>query len=102
LKTGTKVFDHEILLYRVLPFFSSKLRIGVLPKNYAIWPDEEFRLPENLKPIITIGVSTTSSKEKSLREMGMPESAVDVNMNRSGHQKIIKKLYEINHLKQGQ
>lgn len=102
LKTGTKVFDHEILLYRVLPFFSSKLRIGVLPKNYAIWPDEEFRLPENLKPVITIGVSTTSSKEKSLREMGMPESAVDVNMNRTNHQKIVKKLYEIGHLSQGQ
>jgi hypothetical protein len=51
-----------------------------LPKNYAIWPDEEFKLPENLKPAITIGVSDTPSKENSLREMGLPEKDIKFNL----------------------
>lgn len=94
LSTGTKVFDHEILLYRVMPIFAKQLKIGVLPKNYVIWPDTEFQLPEHLQPVITIGVSTTPSKEKGLREMGMPESAIDTNMNRTGYQTTVKRLYD--------
>ena len=76
--TGVKVFDHEILMHRVMPAFFQKLRLGMLPQNYAIWPG---RLPPTgTYAMITIGVADGESKEKSLREMGLTEDIVKYNL----------------------
>jgi hypothetical protein len=76
--TGPKVFDHEVLLFDVLPEFLKRLRLGVLPVNYAIWPTD--KLPPEMKPYITMGIANNSSKEKSLREMGLPERDIQFNL----------------------
>lgn len=73
-----KVFDHEILMYQVLPKYLSKLRIYGFPINYAIWPGTE--IPENMTPMITMGIADGISKEKSLREMGLNENTVKFNL----------------------
>jgi len=73
-----KVFDHEILMHEVLPVFISKLRIAVFQINYAIWPGTS--PPEGLKPMITMGIADGSSKEKSLREMGLNDATVKFNL----------------------
>ena len=75
-----KVFDHEILLNEVLPVYMKTLRIGVLPLNYAIWPGTE--IPSNMKPMITMGIADNTSKEQSLREMGMKEKDINFNLLR--------------------
>lgn len=76
--TEKKVFDHEILMYEVLPLFINALRIGILQINYAIWPGTT--IPPNMKPMITMGIADGSSKEKSLREMGMSENNIKFNL----------------------
>ncbi len=73
-----KVFDHEILMFEVLPHYIQKLRMGMLNKSYALWPTH--KVPENLKPMITMGIADGESKEKSLREMGAPEHIVQFNL----------------------
>lgn len=77
---STKVFDHEILIGEVIPQFIKKLRIGVLPINYAIWPGSH--IPSNMKPYITMGIADNASKEKSLVEMGMNKDSIDYNLLR--------------------
>lgn len=79
IKTSDKkVFDHEILMFEVLPHYIQKLRMGMLNKSYALWPTH--KVPENLKPMITMGIADGESKEKSLREMGAPEHIVQFNL----------------------
>lgn len=78
LNSSTKVFDHEILMIEVLPIFLSKLRIGALGINYAIWPGTG--IPENMIPMITMGIADGESKKKSLEEMGMNEDMVKFNL----------------------
>lgn len=78
--TGPKVFDHEILLFDVLPKFKDRLKLGVLPGNYAIWPTD--KLPEGLTPYITMGIADNKSKEESLRELGFDENAINYNLVR--------------------
>ena len=73
-----KVFDHEILMFDVLPHYIQKLRMGMLNKAYAIWPTH--KIPENLKPMITMGIADGDSKKNSLREMGIPEHIVRNNL----------------------
>ena len=75
---GRKVFDHEILIFEVLPKFLKKLRLGVLGINYAIWPGTI--LPPGMIPMITMGIADGVSKEKSLREMGMDEVSIKKNL----------------------
>jgi hypothetical protein len=77
-RTDVKVFDHEVLLVEVLPQFIKQLKIGILPMNYALWPTDT--VPEGMTPYITIGVANNSSKEKSLREMGLPERDIQFNL----------------------
>jgi len=79
IKTSDKkVFDHEILMFNVLPNFISRLKMGMLNKAYAIWPTHP--IPEGIKPMITMGIADGESKEKSLREMGLQESTVRFNL----------------------
>jgi hypothetical protein len=78
LNHGTKVFDHEILMGAVLPTYASKMQIGMLGMPYAIWPGQT--IPENMKPMITMGIADGTSKEKSLREMGLDEDTVKFNL----------------------
>lgn len=73
-----KMFDHEILMWRVLPIYIPKMRVGALGINYAIWPGTT--IPEGLTPMITMGIADGESKEKSLREMGLPEHIVKYNL----------------------
>lgn len=75
---GEKLFDHEILMYDVLPNFLSKMRIGMLGLPYAIWPGTY--IPEGFQPMITMGIADGESKEKSLREMGLREEVVKFNL----------------------
>ena len=73
-----KVFDHEILMWKVLPEFLPKMRVGALGINYAIWPGTE--IPEGMQKMITMGIADGASKEKSLREMGLREEVVKFNL----------------------
>ena len=73
-----KVFDHEILMSKVLPEFLPKMKIGALPINYAIWPGTE--IPVGMEKMITMGIADGSSKEKSLREMGFNEKDIKFNL----------------------
>jgi len=73
-----KVFDHEILMFHVLPVFLPRMRIAALPINYAIWPGTA--IPGNMTPMITMGIADGQSKEKSLREMGLNEEMVKFNL----------------------
>jgi hypothetical protein len=75
---GVKVFDHEILMLQVLPLFIPRTRIAALPINYAIWPGTS--VPEGMRPMITMGIADGNSKEKSLREMGIPDHIVEYNL----------------------
>jgi hypothetical protein len=76
--SGQKVFDHEILMRQVLPEYLPKLRIGVFGINYAIWPGT--KVPPGMVPMITMGIADGTSKEKSLREMGLSEHNVKFNL----------------------
>jgi hypothetical protein len=73
-----KVFDHEILMYKVIPLFFPKMKVAALGINYAIWPGTS--IPPEMKPMITMGIADGSSKEKSLREMGLQENLVKFNL----------------------
>jgi len=75
---GVKVFDHEILMSDVLPTYIPQMKIGMLGMPYAIWPGS--KIPENMKPMITMGIADGESKEKSLREMGLDEGTVKFNL----------------------
>lgn len=75
---GVKVFDHEILMARVLPVFIPKMRVGALGINYAIWPGSN--IPEGMQKMITMGIADGDSKEKALREMGLSEELVKFNL----------------------
>lgn len=73
-----KVFDHEILMSKVIPQFFPKMRVGALGINYAISPGTA--IPEGMHKMITMGIADGSSKEKSLREMGLPDNMVKFNL----------------------
>lgn len=75
---GTKVFDHEILMMKVVPQFFPKMKVGALGINYAIWPGTE--VPEGMQKMITMGIADGKSKEKSLREMGLREDIIQYNL----------------------
>lgn len=78
LNLGSKVFDHEILMSEVLPLFIPRLKMAMLGMNYAIWPGS--KIPDNMKPMITMGIADGESKEKSLREMGLDEETIKFNL----------------------
>lgn len=78
INPNVKVFDHEILIGVVMPAFLSKMRVGALPMNYAIWPTS--KIPEGFKKYITMGIADGESKEKGLREMGLTEDSVKFNL----------------------
>ena len=73
-----KVFDHEILMEKVIPEYFPKMKVAALGLNYAIWPGTQ--IPPEMKPMITMGIADGSSKEKSLREMGLAEHMVQFNL----------------------
>lgn len=81
---GERLFDHEILMYEVLPSFIPRLKIGMLGLPYAIWPGTH--IPEGFVPMITMGIADGESKEKALRELGLREEVVRFNLigNRNG------------------
>lgn len=91
--TGRKVFDHEILLEQVLPVYLKLMRVGYLEMNYAIWPG--YKIADNIKPMITMGIADGESKEKSLREMGLAEGTVKFNLvGNVGSPEFMKRLKE--------
>jgi hypothetical protein len=82
VKKNEKLFDHEILLFKVLPFLANQLKIGCLPMNYCVWPG---KCPEGMEPYITMGIADHKSKEENLKEfanVGMSESEIRLNLNR--------------------
>jgi hypothetical protein len=79
--TTGKVFDHEILMYQVMPEFVSKIRLAALPANYSLWPGTT--VPDGILPMVTIGISTSESKENGLREMGLDDNQINFNMMRT-------------------
>lgn len=78
IEEGGKHFDHEVLMYKVLPEFLPKMQIAALGINYAIWPGTN--IPQGMEPMITMGIADGESKEKGLREMGLPEDVVKFNL----------------------
>jgi hypothetical protein len=82
LQTDDKLFDHEILMFKVLPEYLKKMRVGALGINYAIWPGTE--IPAGLLPMITMGIADGKSKEKSLKELGLPDEVVKYNLVGNG------------------
>jgi hypothetical protein len=76
--TGRKVFDHEILICEVLPSFFLRMKIKQLNPPFAIWPGQT--LPEDIFPMITIGIADGDSKKNSLLEMGMSEEVAKANL----------------------
>ena len=83
LQAGEIFFDHEILLFRVLPFMHRKMKIACLPIEYCVWPG---KCPPGIEPYITMGIASGESKEKNLRSMaqvtGMSEHNILFNLNR--------------------
>lgn len=83
LKSEEKLFDHEILMFRVLPSFVPQMKIGCLPLPYCVWPG---KCPHGVDPYITMGIADGKSKEKNIRELaksvGMNEDAILLNLNR--------------------
>lgn len=76
--TGRKVFDHEILIFNVLPNFFIRMKVKQLEAAYAIWPGQ--KLSEKIAPMITMGIADGDSKRKALLEMGMSLQAVESNL----------------------
>lgn len=76
-------FDHEILLFRVLPFMQNKIKVACLPIEYCVWPG---KCPVGVEPYITMGIAHGDSKEKNLRSMaqvtGMSEHDILFNLNK--------------------
>lgn len=73
-----RYFDHEVLMYEVLPNYLHQMRVGMLGLPYAIWPGTH--IPKDLFPMITMGIADGESKEKSLREMGLKDEVVKFNL----------------------
>ena len=76
--TGRKVFDHEILIFEVLPSFFLRMKVKQLEAVYAIWPGQ--KLSTKISPMITMGIADGDSKRNSLVEMGMTPEAVESNL----------------------
>ena len=85
VKASEKLFDHEILIFRVLPMLiaQKKIKIAALPVAYCIWPGKPI---EGIDPIITMGIANGLDKEKNLREfasqVGMDERGIQLNLNK--------------------
>jgi len=79
---GGKYFDHEILMYNVLPSYLPRLNLAALGMNYAIWPNT--KIPGNMTPMITMGIADGESKEKGLIEMGLNVDVVKFNLVGNG------------------
>lgn len=76
--TDRKVFDHEILILKVLPEFFFQMKIKQLDASFAIWPGQTVN--EEKSPMITMGIADGESKEKCLLEMGMSEEIARANL----------------------
>jgi hypothetical protein len=85
INEGGKLFDHEVLMQKVLPIYVPKLTIVQLGINYAIWPGTT--IPPNMEPMITMGIADGESKEKGLREMGLNDNVVKFNLVGNKHAK---------------
>jgi hypothetical protein len=76
-------FDHEILLFKVLPFMQKKIKIACLPIEYCVWPG---RCPSGIEPYITMGIAGGKSKEDNLRKLStitnMSEHDILFNLNK--------------------
>ncbi len=73
-----KVFDHEILIFMVLPLFFLRMKMKQLDSSFAIWPGQT--LSKDILPMITMGIADGDSKKKSLLEMGMSEEIAKANL----------------------
>jgi hypothetical protein len=54
------------------------MKIKQLNPPFAIWPGQT--LPEDIFPMITIGIADGDSKKNSLLEMGMSEEVAKANL----------------------
>lgn len=79
IEKNESFFDHEILMFRVLPFMQRKLKIACLPIEYCVWPG---KCPPGIQPYITMGIASGRSKEDNLRKMGMSEDNILFNLNK--------------------
>ena len=79
------LFDHEVLLFRVLPRLiqEKKIKIAALPIQYCVWPG---KCPAGIEPVITMGIADHKAKEKDIRKLasqhGMDESLIQLNLNK--------------------
>jgi len=69
------VFDHELLIYKVIPEYYNKMRIYRLNREYAIWPGTSLGTDET--PRITMGLADGDSKRKGLENMGVSSEDID-------------------------
>ena len=68
-------FDHELLIFYVIPEYYNKMKIYRLNREYVIWPGSE--LPVAVIPKITMGLADGESKKKSLKKMGFSPEAIE-------------------------
>jgi hypothetical protein len=79
-ETNTPIFDHELLMFAVIPEYYNKMKIYRLNREYAIWPGSKLNADET--PRITMGIADGDSKRKGLENMGMSSDQININMNK--------------------
>jgi len=83
IEKNESFFDHELLMFRVLPFMQNKIKVACLPIEYCVWPG---KCPPGIEPYITMGIANGKSKEQNLRDMakvtGMSEHDILFNLNK--------------------
>jgi len=74
-ETNTPVFDHELLMFTVIPEYYNKMKIYRLNREYAVWPGSSLDTGET--PRITMGIADGDSKRKGLEKMGMSPDQIN-------------------------
>lgn len=74
-QSDTPVFDHELLMFSVIPKYYDKMKIHRLNREYAVWPGTNLGTDEI--PRITMGIADGDSKRKGLENMGMSPANID-------------------------
>jgi len=74
-QSDTPVFDHELLMFSVIPKYYNKMKIHRLNREYAVWPGTSLESDET--PRITMGIADGDSKRKGLENMGMSSANID-------------------------
>lgn len=68
-------FDHELLMFNVIPEYYNKMKIYRLNREYVIWPGSE--LPVGVIPKITMGLADGESKKRGLEKLGISPEGIE-------------------------